>query len=406
MLHRCRRVIRPRRRFGRTIAYVSISRVLEDSLAINVAAATREGTDALQDIDRRMNTYAELFARRPDVVALVEQNDAGALEKFAVAEFNALHASDPSVASLEFTDAKGVVIMRGHHPSKKGDDKSERPQIREALAGRPSGGLTVSATSGEAAEDGVRPLTNQGSVVGTVKIGAYFRQDTAAELKRKTGLDVAFVAARKLTATTLGNDAGVQIPADVLAAAKTGVGAWPSVEVKGRHFMADVAIRPSDVGEGMAVVFLADRSVIAHARNEFLSWLGIAGALMLVVLLPLIVFAAYRATQRIHALASTTGRLLPGILRSRSRHRTIKTRSAIWPGPSVCFEAVQARRHVLREKPQNSRKRPLNIERAPRVSGFGTSKSGTRPSNASEGWSLTRSAPGWPSWPQWISPAA
>jgi methyl-accepting chemotaxis protein len=314
MLHRCRRVIRPRRRFGRTIAYVSISRVLEDSLAINVAAATREGTDALQDIDRRMNTYAELFARRPDVVALVEQNDAGALEKFAVAEFNALHASDPSVASLEFTDAKGVVIMRGHHPSKKGDDKSERPQIREALAGRPSGGLTVSATSGEAAEDGVRPLTNQGSVVGTVKIGAYFRQDTAAELKRKTGLDVAFVAARKLTATTLGNDAGVQIPADVLAAAKTGVGAWPSVEVKGRHFMADVAIRPSDVGDGMAVVFLADRSVIAHARNEFLSWLGIAGALMLVVLVPLIVFAAYRATKRIHALASTIRQIAAGHL--------------------------------------------------------------------------------------------
>ncbi len=69
--------------------------------------------------------------------------------------------------------------------------------------------------------------------------------------------------------------------------------------------MADVAIRPSDVGEGMAVVFMADRSVITHARNEFLSWLAAAGALMLVVLLPVIVFVAYRSTQRIHALAGT-----------------------------------------------------------------------------------------------------
>jgi methyl-accepting chemotaxis protein len=297
-----------------TIAYVSISRVLEDSLAINVAAATREGTDALQDIDRRMNTYAELFARRPDVVAMVEQNDAGALEKFAVAEFNALHTSDSGVAALEFTDAKGVVIMRGHHPAKKGDDKSKQPQIREALAGKTSGGMTISPTSGEAAQDGVRPLVSQGRVVGTVKVGAYFRADTAAELKRKTGLDVAFVAAGKTTATTLGKDAGLEIPADVLAAAKTGVAAWPSIEVKGRHFMADVAFRPSDVGEGMAVVFLADRSVIAHARNEFLSWLGAAGALMLVVLLPLIVFAAYRATQRIHALASTIRQIAAGHL--------------------------------------------------------------------------------------------
>ncbi len=123
-----------------TIAYVSISRVLEDSLAINVAAASREGMDALQDIDRRMNTYAELLARRPDVVAMIDRHDAEALEKFAVAEFNALHASDPSVATLEFTDARGVVVMRGHHPSKKGDDKGKQPQIREALAGKASGG--------------------------------------------------------------------------------------------------------------------------------------------------------------------------------------------------------------------------------------------------------------------------
>ena len=189
--------------------------MLRSSLAYNVAAATREGTDALSDIDRRMNTYAELFARRPDVVAVVEQNDAGALE-VRRCRVDALHASDPSVASLEFTDAKGVVLMRGHNPAKKGDDKNKQPQIREALAGRPSGGLTVSATSGEAAEDGVRPLTKQGHVVGTVKVGAYFRQDTAAELERKTGLDVAFVATRKLTATTFGNDAGLEIPADVL----------------------------------------------------------------------------------------------------------------------------------------------------------------------------------------------
>ena len=297
-----------------TIAYVSISRVLENSLAINVAAASREGTDALQDIDRRMNTYAELFARRPDVVAVVEQNDAGALEKLAVAEFNALHASDPSVATLEFTDARGVVIMRGHHPAKKGDDKGKQPQIREALAGKASGGMTISPATGEAAQDGVRPLMSQGHVVGTVKVGAYFRADTAAELKRKTGLDVAFVAAGKVTATTFGKDAGLEIPADVLAAARTGVAAWPSVEVKGRHFTADVAFRPSDVGEGMAVVFLADRSVIAHARNEFLSWLGAAGALMLAVLLPLIVFAAYRSTQRIHALADTIRQIVGGQL--------------------------------------------------------------------------------------------
>ena len=76
-------------------------------------------------------------------------------------------------------------------------------------------------------------------------------------------------------------------------------------------------------------MFMADRSVITDARNEFLSWLAAAGALMLVVLLPVIVFVAYRSTQRIHALAGTIRHIAGGMLRSRSPHRTIKTRLAI-----------------------------------------------------------------------------
>ena len=297
-----------------TIAYISITRVLENSLASSVAASTREGMDALGDIGRRMNTYAELFARRPDIIALIEQGDAAALEKFAVAEFKALNASDPSVASLEFTNGKGVIVIRGHFPSRKGDDKSKLPQIRDALSGKASGGLTISPTSGEAAEDGVRALKKDASVVGTVKVGAYFRGDTAAELKRKTGLDVAFVAAGKVTASTFGKDARLEIPNELVAAARAGNAHWPSAEVDGRRFMADLAFRPSDVGDGMVVVFLADRSVIGRSQTEFLSLLAITGAVMLVVLVPLIVFAAYRSTRRLGSLAATIKQIAAGRL--------------------------------------------------------------------------------------------
>jgi methyl-accepting chemotaxis protein len=297
-----------------TIAYISISRVLENSLASGVATATKEGMDALEDIGRRMNTYAELLARRPDIIALLEQNEPAGLEKFAVAEFKALNASDPSVAALEFTNAKGVIVIRGHNPSKKGDDKSKQPQISAALSGKPSGGLTVSPTSGEAAEDGVRPLIKGGSVIGTVKVGAYFHHATAAELKRKTGLDVVFVAAGKMTANTLGKDARLEIPADILAAAQAGNADWPSAEVEGRRFMAGLAYRPSDVGKGMVVAFLADRSVMGRSRNEFLWLLATAGALMLAVLIPLIVYAAYRSTRRLGALAGTIKQIAAGHL--------------------------------------------------------------------------------------------
>jgi hypothetical protein len=56
------------------------------------------------------------------------------------------------LAALEITDAKGVVIQRGHNPAKRGDNKSAQPQIRAALDGKSAKGLTISPTTGEAAE--------------------------------------------------------------------------------------------------------------------------------------------------------------------------------------------------------------------------------------------------------------
>jgi methyl-accepting chemotaxis protein len=78
--------------------------------------------------------------------------------------------------------------------------------------------------------------------------------------------------------------------------------------------MARFAYRPSDVGKGMVVGFLTDRSVTTRSRGEFLSTLATAGAVMLLVLLPLIVLAAHRSTRRLLALASTTKQIADGHL--------------------------------------------------------------------------------------------
>src|SRR5213075_447487 len=101
----------------------------------------------------------------------------------------------------------------------------------------------------------------------------------------------------KVTATTLGKDARLEIPADVMSAARAGAADWPTAEVDGRGYIARLAFRPSDVGEGMVVGFLADRSVTSRSRGEFLSTLATAGAVMLLVLLPLIVLATHRSTR-------------------------------------------------------------------------------------------------------------
>jgi hypothetical protein len=62
-------------------------------------------------------------------VKAAQRADAPGLEAFTVQEFKAIHTVDPALATLEITDAKGVVIQRGHNPAKRGDNKSAPLQI-------------------------------------------------------------------------------------------------------------------------------------------------------------------------------------------------------------------------------------------------------------------------------------
>jgi hypothetical protein len=104
-----------------------------------------------------------------------------------VREFKAIHEADRALATLEVTDSRGIVIQRGHNPAKRGDDKAAQPQIRTALAGKPAGGLTVSPTTGEAAEDSVRPIMSDDHVIGTLKVGSYFNEASARPRRRHQG---------------------------------------------------------------------------------------------------------------------------------------------------------------------------------------------------------------------------
>jgi len=199
------------------------------------------------------------------------------LEAFFVREFKALKAADPTVATLEATDASGVVIIRGHNPAKKGDDKGKLPQIKMALAGQAAGGLTVSPTSGEAAEDSVLPVRADDVVVGTLKVGSYFKAATAEELQKKTGLEVMFVVAGKVTETTFPRDVNPPAPADLIKLAQSGAPASLEADIKGTQFSGRFIHLPSDNGEGMTIGFFANRSPIEVAKSGFLSSLLLEG---------------------------------------------------------------------------------------------------------------------------------
>jgi methyl-accepting chemotaxis protein len=297
-----------------TVSFFSMTAVSEQSHADHVSRAIKEGRETLKDVRARMGVYADFLARHPDVVAVVKKNDPAALQDVLVREFKALKAADPTAASIEVTDAKGVIVMRGHNPAKKGDDKGKLPQIKSALSGQAAGGLTVSPTSGEAAEDAVRPVRADGAIIGTLKVGSYFKGETADELKKKTGLEIVFVAGGKITESTFAKGVVVPLPAERIKAQQAGSEFAAEMEIAGIAYDGRFVHLPSDAGDGMTIGFFADRTGIDLAKRQFVLSLLLKGALAFVLILPVILLLAHFATRQLLRLAAAMKLIADGQL--------------------------------------------------------------------------------------------
>ena len=175
----------------------------EKNSAENTRRVVQVARESIANILTRVEAYAGTAAQDEALARTIVENQGEAMEKRMVSYFQHLHGRDPTVRTVELTDARGVVVLRGHNPSKKGDPKAEHPQVKSALNGTPASGLTVSPATGEMAQDAVYPMELDGQVVGTFKVGSYLREDTAAYLKEMTDAEIAFLVNGAITATTL-----------------------------------------------------------------------------------------------------------------------------------------------------------------------------------------------------------
>lgn len=303
------------------LSYDAMSKTLDQGHRDVLKAAANDGLAALGAVGDRMKVYSDILGRHPDIVGALQKRDAKELEAVTVREFKAIRAADPALAALEVTDNKGIVLQRAHNPAKRGDDKASQPQIRAALSGKPAGGLTVSPTSGEAAEDSVRPIISGDSVIGTLKVGSYFNEASAEELKKRTGMEVVFVSHAKVTASTFGKGNSIVLPPEAIKTASNGSPTTVDFAVGDTPSQARVVYLPSDVGEGMTVAFVSSLKEIEAAKLAFAWLLALKALLALVIVLPLAFFGAHLATRQLLRLAEAmrelaTGRLdvvLPGI---------------------------------------------------------------------------------------------
>ena len=295
------------------VSFFAMSAISEQSHSDQMSAAIKAGLETLKDVRARMVVYANTLSRHPDIVAVVKKNEPASLEAVLVREFKALHAVDPTMASMEVTDARGIIVMRGHNPAKKGDDKSKLPQIKAALSGQVAGGLTVSPTSGEAAEDSVQPIKLDGAVIGTMKVGSYFKDATAKELKRKTGLEVVFVAGGKITEQTFGKEAAAALTPE-LGRAGPGESEPFEVQIDGLPYTGRFVHLPSDAGAGMTIGFFRDRSATIAAKQAFVTSLSWKGLIAFALILPLVLLLAHLATRQLLRLAEAMKRVADGNL--------------------------------------------------------------------------------------------
>lgn len=157
----------------------------------------------IDGVSQRLSGYAELTARRSDLAAAIAGGDQAQLEAIMVQIYQDLIRHDSTVQTVEATNSAGVVVMRGHNPSKSGDNKAQHPMVSKGLAGSPAIGLTVSPTTGEMARDALFPISLDGKVVGTVKIGSYLREETATFLKQTANAEIVFLVGGKINASTL-----------------------------------------------------------------------------------------------------------------------------------------------------------------------------------------------------------
>ncbi len=305
------------------LSYDAMSKTLDQAHRDALNTAAKDGLSTLAAVSNRMRVYADVLSRHPDMIAAVAAKDAATLETTAVREFKAIHAHDPALATLEVTDAKGIVLQRGHNPTKRGDDKASQPQVRSALSGKPAGGLTVSPTTGEAAEDSVMPLLQGNAVVGTLKVGSYFNEASAAELKQRSGLDIVFVTKGQVAASTFGKGGPITLPTEAIQSSKSGSPAVADLTLSDVPYSAQIVSLPSDVGEGMTIAFVSSRAGVEATKRAFAWSLTIKALLALLVIMPIAFFLAHLATRQLLKLAGAMRELaagrfdvvLPGIAR-------------------------------------------------------------------------------------------
>jgi len=295
--------------------------LLSNRSADMASAATLSRSQAaavLKNLGDRMDSYASIYASHPEVAAAIASGERAVLQDVVSRVYKQLHDKDPVVTVFEVTDARGVVLMRGHNPASFGDNKANDPLFAGALAGQPSEGLTASQSSGEVSTSAVYPVLAKGQRIGAVNVGARYRVDLAGEIKQLTGADVIFFRGGKINASTI---ADLKVAPALPPSSGANAGSV-EVDVAGVPYQIATLALPIVGGEPVVVATLVDRRPAIAKLDAFEISLLLKALALIAIMVPLVVFLVRRAVRTIEDLTRTMTTLAKGELEIAIPHRS------------------------------------------------------------------------------------
>ncbi|MGL4728803.1 MAG: methyl-accepting chemotaxis protein [Bosea sp. (in: a-proteobacteria)] len=346
---------------GLVVSALAVAVMAYFAMERNAASIDRDETSraialasqSLEEIGGRMAGHAALLAINPRVIDVIAKADRAEMEKVFVETLAELRKADPTVSLMEASDVSGKILIRGHNPSRAGDDKSKEPGFMAALRGNLHKSLTISPTSHEASFIAVRPVrAANGDLVGALNIGARLRTDMAEELKRGTGLDVVLMVNGTATAMTFKNRDLKDIAALPALIGTTSAKDAPGemVSLFGADYLARSLKLNSDNGHALAVMALKDRSTHYRNMKEFVSRFALDLTIMLGLFVPLLVYCVSRVMRRVVTLTNATTKIADGDLEFPV------------PGTDAKDEIGQLSRAVLVFRQSSQKAQALEIE--------------------------------------------
>lgn len=262
-------------------ALIGVTDFAQDQIEQNSERSQSLVTELIGQQVRTVKATAQAISSNRVLQVALKFNN-GALEKTLTDYYQQYHTNDASIATMEATDNHGIVLIRGHHPEKFGDNKATNPLVAKALKGEPAQGLNHSKTTGKIALDAVYPVKFSGEIVGTIKVGSYLNQDLALKLKALSGSEILFMVGDDVVESSIKD----LTPQAISKSGKALLDASRSdVVLNSVHYARNEVVFDGGENLNAKVILLTDLTAIEQTQTQLMSNMLIFGLLIAFVLI-------------------------------------------------------------------------------------------------------------------------